>query len=190
MDWRNETDNWPVVKARHFNKLSTRRRVRLVVLHSMEAPEKGTTAEAVARYFATTDRRASAHVCVDNNSIVQCVFDNDVAFAAPGANSDGIHIEMAGYARQTREEWLDPYSTMVIENAANVAAQYCLKFGLPVTTLADEQLLKGAAGIVSHDQVSRVYRRSTHTDPGKGFPWDHFMARVKHYYAARVTGRR
>lgn len=68
----------------------------------MEAPEKGDTAENIANYFHTTVKQASAHICVDNNSIVQCVLDNDIAWAAPGANSDGIHIEMAGYAKQKK----------------------------------------------------------------------------------------
>lgn len=39
----------------------------------MEAPEKSTTAEAVARYFATTATPASAHYNVDDDSIVQSV---------------------------------------------------------------------------------------------------------------------
>jgi hypothetical protein len=50
------------------------------------------------------------------------VLDNDIAFAAPGVNSDGIQLELAGVARQTREEWLDPYSVLVLENAASATA--------------------------------------------------------------------
>lgn len=180
-----ETDTWPFVRAKHFRAVPGRRTVRVIVLHSMEAAEKGNTAENVARYFQHTDRPASAHVCLDNNSIVQCVLDNDVAFAAPGANADGIHIEMAGYARQTTDDWLDEYSRAVIENAANVAAQYCLKYNIPVRVLSDSELKAGWRGIVSHAQVSAVYKRSTHTDPGAGFPWHLFIDRVLSHYARR-----
>lgn len=179
MDWQHDTDKWPFVRARNFTKVDSRRPVRVIVMHSMEAPEKGDTAENVAQYFATTEREASAHLCVDNNSIVQCVLDNDVAWAAPGANRDGIHIEMAGYAAQTVQEWQDQYSVLVLENAAEAAAQYCLKYDIPVQQLSNNQLGdKVSRGFVSHAQVSEVFKKSDHTDPGEGFPWKFFLSRV------------
>jgi N-acetyl-anhydromuramyl-L-alanine amidase AmpD len=175
-----ETDKWPYVPAKHLTKNQGKRNVRLIVIHSMEAPEKGDTAESVAKYFKTTNREASAHICVDNNSIVQCVLDNNIAWAAPGANSDGIHIEMAGYADQETAEWLDPYSTLVLENAANAAAQYCLKYKIPPIHLTDAELGdKKTKGIVSHAQVTTVFKKGTHTDPGKNFPWAYFIGRVE-----------
>ncbi|MFJ4256868.1 N-acetylmuramoyl-L-alanine amidase [Pseudomonas monteilii] len=174
-----ETDKWPFIKAKNFTKVANKRGVRLIVIHSMEAPEKSNTAENVAKYFQTTVKQASAHICVDSDSIVQCVLDNDIAWAAPGANSDGIHIEMAGYAKQTTSEWLDPYSTLVLEKAANVAAQYCLKYEIPAVHLSNTELAdKVSKGLVSHAQVSDVFKKSDHTDPGKNFPWEYFMGRV------------
>lgn len=186
MHFEFETDRFPVIKARHFTDVVERRRVRVIVIHSMEAPEKGETAENVARFFQNTPKPASAHLCIDNNGIVQCVFDNDIAFAAPGVNKDGIQLELAGFARQTRQEWLDPYSLLVVENAANVAAQYCLKYNIPIKHLTDQELKDGQKGIVGHVQASKVYKKSTHTDPGEGFPWDHFLERVKHHHAERL----
>lgn len=181
-----ETDTWPVVKARWFTKSSGRRAVRIIVIHSMEAPEKGETAENVARYFATTDTKASAHICVDSNSIVQSVLDNDVAYAAPGANHDGVQVELSGYARQARGEWLDlPFGVPMLNRAADATAQYCLKYDIPVRHLQDIQLKAGLKGIVGHDQVTRVYKKSTHTDPGSGFPWDYFIACVKAFHEVR-----
>jgi N-acetyl-anhydromuramyl-L-alanine amidase AmpD len=181
-----ETDRFPVVKARFLREATGKRAVRVIVIHSMEAPEKGETAENVARFFQTTENPASAHLCIDNNSIVQCVFDNDIAFAAPGVNSDGIQLELAGFAKQTRAEWLDPYGVLLLENAANAAAQYCLKYDIPVEHLTDAQLAAGRKGIIGHVQATRVYKKSTHTDPGEGFPWDHFIARVSHHHAERL----
>lgn len=186
MDSQFETDKWPFVPAKNFTKVTKKRGVRVIVMHSMEAPEKGDTAEKIAEYFRTTTKQASAHICVDNNSIVQCVLDNDIAWAAPGANSDGIQIEMAGYAKQTEADWLDPYSTLVLENAANAAAQYCLKYDIPMVRLTNKELAgKLARGIVSHSQVSEVFKKSDHTDPGKGFPWDYFLGRVQFYFDKR-----
>lgn len=193
MNFEFETDNFPVIKARFFNDIIEKRQPRVIVIHSMESPEKGDTAENVARFFQNPgkkdngeDRKVSAHLCIDNNSIIQCVFDNDVAFAAPGANHDGIQLELAGFAKQTKNDWMDPYSILVLENAANAAAQYCLKYNIPVKHLTNAELKSGQKGIVGHVQVSEVFKKSTHTDPGKGFPWDHFIDRVKHQHTERL----
>lgn len=182
-----ETDIWPFVPARWFNPTpkGTRRKVRVIVIHDMEYPEKTTAAEDVARYFATTDTKASAHICVDSDSIVQCVRDNDIAFAAPGVNNDGIQVELAGYGNQSREQWMDPYSILLLNNAANAVAQYCLKYDVPVCHLTNPQLANGEKGIIGHVQASQVYKKSDHTDPGSNFPWEFFMERVAVFYLAR-----
>lgn len=185
---RYETDDWPRIQAKFYTHVKEKREVRLVVIHSMQFREDFLTAEILAKDFQTRSalQKGSAHLCIDNNSIIQCVLDNDVAFAAPGANHDGIQIELAGFAEQTREQWLDPYGLELLALAGDAAAQYCLKYGIPPKHLNDSELRVGAKGLVGHDQVTRVYRRSTHLDPGKGFPWDWFMNRVQ----MRVSDRR
>ena len=182
-----ETDNFPLVKAHFFKPVSGKRRVRLIVIHSMEAPEQDNTAENVARFFAQPTTKASAHLCIDNNSIVQCVLDNDIAAAAPGANQDGIHLELAGFAKQTEAEWLDAYGVLLLNNAAEAAGQYSLKYDIPVRRLTNDELRDPTMkGIVSHSQVTEVFKKSTHTDPGKGFPWEFFLQRVREHREARL----
>jgi N-acetyl-anhydromuramyl-L-alanine amidase AmpD len=174
-----ETDRWPLKLARWFTPYTNGRRpVRVIVIHDMEFPERSDAAERVAEYFATTDTKASAHVCIDNNSVVQCVKDNDIAYAAPGCNTDGIQLELTGYARQTRAEWLDPYSLELLRRAGDVAAQYCLKYDIPVCHMTNVQLAAGEKGIIGHYQASQVYKKSDHGDPGPNFPWDVFMEYV------------
>ena len=98
-----ETDKWTVVKARWFKPIvNQKREVRVIVIHTMEADETDQTAENVANYFKNVEptNKVSAHLCIDNNSIIQCVLDNDVAYAAPGANHNGIQLELAGFASQ------------------------------------------------------------------------------------------
>lgn len=182
---RYETDLWPFVEARHFGKVMGRK-VRVIVIHDMEAPELDKTAENVAQYFATTPTVASAHICVDNNSIVQCVRDSHVAYAAPGCNHDGIQVELAGYAKQTKAEWRDKYSIAMLAIASDAVAQYCLKYIIPAVHLTDQQLKDGARGIVGHDQVSRVYKKSTHTDPGPRFPWNRLILTTQAFIDERV----
>lgn len=188
MEHKFETDSFPVIKAKWFTKSTGKREVRVIVIHTMEAAEKDNTAENVAKFFQTlpATRKASAHLCIDNNSIVQCVFDNDVAFAAPGVNRDGIHLELAGFASQTAADWKDAYSTLLLEKAANAAAQYCLKYDIPRAHLTNKQLKDGAKGIIGHVQATEVFPPNAgHTDPGKNFPWDFFIERVKFHYEER-----
>ncbi|MDF5708860.1 MAG: N-acetylmuramoyl-L-alanine amidase [Nostoc sp. S4] len=183
-----ETDNWPLIKAPWFKDIvNQKREVRVIVIHTMEAPEKGTTAENVAKYFQNlpSNNKASAHLCIDNNSIVQCVLDNDVAYAAPGANHNGIQLELAGYSNQNRDDWFDEYSKALLENAANAAAQYCLKYNLPRKHLSNAELKAGKEGIIGHVQATEVFKLSDHTDPGENFPWDYFIDRVEDYYQKR-----
>lgn len=159
--------------------------LRQVVIHTMEAPEKSTTAESVARYFQTITRPASTHVNVDNDSIVQSVPAGRVAFAAPGANHDGFQIEIAGYARQSRAEWLDPYSDKVLgwtalATAEVIAFSRLFKVDIPVRHLTVAQEKDGESlGIAGHWDVTQAFRKSTHTDPGKEFPWDVFLGKVE-----------
>ena len=183
-----ETDKFPFVQAKVFKEVTGQRNVRLIVIHSMEAPEKGDTAENVAKFFQNPPSPASAHLCIDNNSIVQCVLDNNIAAAAPGANQDGIHLELAGFAKQTRDDWLDDYGLQLLNNAANAAAQYSLKYDIPVRRLTNDELADGTTkGLVSHSQVSAVFKKSTHTDPGEGFPWDFFLEHVEQQRAERLA---
>lgn len=184
-----ETDNWPFIEAKWYQKWEapTRRPVRVVVIHDMEFVEKADSAEVIAHDFATrkADNKGSAHINVDNNSIVQCVRDNDIAFAAPGCNADGIQIELAGYMKQSPAEWLDTYGIALLALGADATAQYLLKYNLPPIHLSNAQLLAGQKGIVGHAQVSQVYKKSTHQDPGPNFPWTYFMNHVVSAYQSR-----
>lgn len=185
-----ETEKWPYVPARWQTPVQGRREVRVVVVHAMEAQEKPNTAENVAEYFRThpgyvivgnrkITSKPSAHLCVDSDSIIQCVLDNNVAHAAPGVNRDGIHIEHAGYAKQSRLDWLDPYGVLMLNLSANAAAQYCLKYGIPIVHLTDEQLRAGQKGLIGHVQATHVYKPNAgHQDPGPDFPWDFYLERV------------
>lgn len=185
-----ETESWKFVQARWFEPFTGMRQPRLIVVHDMEFYERGDTAEVIAKDFATRapTSKASAHICVDNNSIVQCVKDNDIAFAAPGANSDGLQMELAGFGKQIRSDWLDFYGIALLAIGSDAAAQWCLKFDLPPIKLTDAEVAnKVTKGICGHDQVSRVFKRSDHTDPGPDFPWDYFIQSVANFHNVRKT---
>lgn len=171
----------PITQTPSPNKHTGRtRKVRVVVVHTMESPEKATTAEDVARnWFAKPEARSSAHYCVDADSIVQCVSEADTAWAAPGANADGIQIELAGRAGQGTEGWSDAYSVAELDLAARLVADICTRHGIPIRKLTREQLAAGERGIIGHVDASAVYRLSDHTDPGPDFPWDQVIAKAR-----------
>lgn len=169
----------PLVQARHC-KLTRVRTVDLIVVHDMEYPERFTAAEDVAQMFHTTDRVASAHVCIDADSIVPCVQEGDVAYHAPGANSNGLGIEHAGYALQRRDEWADPFSSAELQLSAHLAAHWAEKYRIPVEFLGAADLARPRPrGFTTHHAVSLAYRKSTHTDPGPGFPMDLYLEMVR-----------
>ena len=148
----------------------------LIVLHDMEAPEAGGTAESVARYFANGSKIASAHYCTDNNSSVQCVQDDVVAYAAPGANRVGLHFELAGYARQTPEEWMDAYGRGMFGQVIPLVAAKCKQYNIPPVFLRAEELKAGNMnGVTTHAEVTKAFHLTTHTDPGAGFPIGFFI---------------
>lgn len=155
------------------------RTVDLLVMHTMEAPEKGTTAEAVAQFFAKPTTKASAHYNFDNNSIVQCVKEEDVAWAAPGANHDGIQFEHAGFARQSPAQWDDPFSRAMLELSIDMAAQVVKRHNIPVVFLRAPDLAAQRRGITTHAEVSKAFRLSDHTDPGVGFPMQDYLTAIR-----------
>lgn len=155
----------------------------LIVFHCMEAPEKGTTAKSVGNYFAGLygpAPRASAHVGIDPDTIVEYVKPCDIAWHAKGANGNGYGIELAGYAKQSRAEWLDETSRRILELACRWACIRSLADGVPLVALSvDELKYDKPRGFTTHVDVNRAYNPGeTHWDPGPGFPMDLVMARI------------
>lgn len=168
------------VPARNFTPVTGTRKVDLVVIHTMESPESLSTAENVAYWFAgSTAPKASAHYCVDANSVVQCVKENDVAWAAPGANHNGIQIEHAGRAGQGKVGWDDPYSKMMLHLSALLTADICRRYNIPARKIYPSGLVNGQRGITGHVDATLAFHLSNHTDPGPDFPWSTFLAEVQ-----------
>jgi hypothetical protein len=167
------------VQARHFTS-GRDSAIDVIVIHTMEMAERPTSAEDCAHFFATTTNEASAHYCVDQDSVVQCVRDSDVAWHAPGANHNGIGIEHAGFAKQTHDEWVgDKASLGLLETSAALVAVKCKRYGIPVKWLWVADLKAGRRGITSHANVSKAFGLSTHWDPGPAFPVGRYLQMVK-----------
>ncbi len=179
-----DTERTPIrpiafVQARNFTP-GRRACIGLVVLHSAEAIERNDTAERLAAWAAGPQAaRSSWHYAVDADSVVQSVREADTAWHAPGANHNGIGIEHAGYAKQTSDDWSDPYSSAMLERSAVLVSGICARHAIPLAFVDASGLVRGERGITTHAEVSKAFKKSTHTDPGKGFPLDAFLDMVR-----------
>lgn len=165
------------VQARNYTP-AQRGAIDLIVLHSAENSERHWAARNVAHWFQQPESRSSAHFVVDDTEVVQCVREEDVAWAAPGANHNGIHVEHCGRASQDDSGWRDSYSAAMLARSIELCADICRRWSIPVTLVTVTGLLSRNRGICTHDAVSRAFRRSTHTDPGRAFPLSWFVGRV------------
>jgi N-acetyl-anhydromuramyl-L-alanine amidase AmpD len=159
----------------------------LVVLHAMQWPERGNSAEWCGRFFAGLEGvapKASAHFAVDADSIVECVAAERIAWHAPGANTHGIGIEHAGYARQTPAEWLDSFGVLMLDLSAKLTAELCRHFGIPPRFVDRTELRESLPGITTHAECSLAWGKSTHSDPGPGFPMREYLDMVHRYHRA------
>jgi len=171
----------PYVEAQNWSRTIGAQRKDLIVLHCMEVADASTTAEWCAGYFAGRHGpapNASAHFCVDDDSVICCVPHDRVAWHAPGANHNGIGIEHAGYARNTRAQWLDDFSLRMLGLSAELAAWLMLEHEIPLTFVVADHIKVGGRGITTHEQVSRAFGKSTHWDPGPHFPIGDYLRMV------------
>lgn len=156
--------------------------ISLVVLHDTEGCHNGLcgTAAGVAQYFETTDNDASTQLVVDDFSCFMSLRDDTVPYGAQGgdANLRGVHIEFVGTAAWSREEWLS-HRRMLYCGAYRVA-QWCARYGIPVSFLPPEYVRAGYKGITTHNNVTEAFGVvGGHTDPGPNFPIDVFIGYVQ-----------
>jgi peptidoglycan hydrolase-like protein with peptidoglycan-binding domain/N-acetyl-anhydromuramyl-L-alanine amidase AmpD len=149
-----------------------------IVIHTMEAAEHPGTAENVGAWFAGPNHpRASTHYNIDCDSIVQNVYEKDVAWHAPGCNRRGIGLEHAGYAHQLddRAGWKDDYSIAMLKLSAKLTARIAKRHDIPLQFVDAEGLKNGKRGVTFHVTATEAFELSDHTDPGEYFPIDWYL---------------
>lgn len=120
-----------------------------------------------------------SHNCVDNDSIVQCVADGDIAWHAPGANHNGIGIEHAGFAKQDAAAWMSEYNAAMLRLSARLSAMLVSKYEIPMVKLSPDDLKAGGRGFCGHIDVTNAFNGGKgHWDPGPSFPWDDYITAV------------
>lgn len=164
-------------------RLATPQTLDVIVIHTAEITKHLGDARSVANWFhGPTSSEASTHYCVDSTEIVQCVPLGVVAWGAKGANRNGIHIEHAGFARQSDADWSDAYSSAMLHLSAELARSLADSYEIPIVKLSAADLLAGQRGFCGHADVSEAFEPHNpkrHWDPGPRFPWSHYMLLVE-----------
>ena len=150
-------------------------RITHIVIHSTE----GATAAGGATWFANPDSAGSAHLVVDDEECFRTLEDTIIPFGAKGTNTDGFHIEHAGFARWSRRKWMKHKQTL--RRGAFKAAFHAVKFDVPLVLLSEDDLRRGKSGFTTHAMASNVFNPGGHTDPGDGFPLDFYMRLVREF---------
>lgn len=180
----------PFIQAKNCGPVRDGAPILLIVIHTMEYPEREGGARWCGSFFGGQNApEASAHYGVDSQETYQYVRDNIVAWAAPGANRDGIHIEHVGYAKQDAADWADEYSESMLQRSAELAASLCRIHRIPIQRVEVAELVsRKATGFCGHVDVTNARNGGKgHQDPGLHFPWDHYLDLVYTAYHADDT---
>ncbi len=148
--------------------------IKMVIVHCTEGSTAAGAAGWWARPYVAPGSNGSAHVVSDDVVTYRCVDDDQVAYGAKGYNYVGFHIEICGFGRWSREEWLSHKPRL--EQAATFHAAANLRYGIPLV----ESLTNGYH---SH----RGLPGNDHTDPGPNFPWDYYLSRVRAHMIGQVS---
>lgn len=168
-------------------------KVVALIFHDMEAPESPGRAEQCAQFFANPNTQASTHGCIDNQKLVGCVpYGVSAWHTGAGSPWNGMTegYEHAGYANQSREQWMDEYGLAMMEISAKHFAKRCKALGIPPRRITPAQLNEAIqskdpskGGICGHGDITAAKPvPGGHTDPGPNFPWDYYIGRVQAHH--------
>lgn len=159
-----------------------------IVCHTTEGSEGKTSAEAGAAYDAVRNDGTSTHYFHDEDTTIQCVRTENRANAAKGTgNHRGIHHELCGRAAQNVAQWDDAASQGTIEHFAKQAARDSTKWKIPVRKLTIAQVRAYESGFCEHNDISKAFGESDHSDPGRNYPWDETLRLVRDYQEDDMT---
>ena len=164
----------PKITAAHYSKGRGGHKPRLIVIHTMETPESVGRAKQVSTWFAGhTAPQASAHYCVDDKQIYQCVDEANTAWAVDDfdLNQQSISIELAGSASQTPAQWADVYSSNQMVLVAALVADIAKRNAIPLVRVSGGDILT-KSGICGHVDITMAkHIQGGHSDPGKNYPY-------------------
>lgn len=129
---------------------------QLIIIHVMQGTFEGTRT-----WFKNPKAKVSAHYLVSKKGdLLQMVADTDSAWHCKNANQSSIGIEHEGYVTNAAD-----FTDEMLQASARLVKQLSIIHGIPI----DRTHIKG------HNEMPG----NNHTDPGKHWPWDKFIALCK-----------
>lgn len=179
----------------HADRYGNRRPMppKWIVVHTSEQRyETATAAADLAAYMTRPGDRPSSsggmygssyHDIIDLGLTVRPAVPHDtVAYSAPGANTEGVHVCLPALAGQTPEQWTDPYSRQQIDTLAGYLIDQTARHGIPLHgPLTVAELRAGKPGYTDHYRIGLAFQRTNHTDVGPSFPWDTLAAAITYH---------
>lgn len=155
-------------------------RIIWVALHTAE----GSRRRSDLYNFFDTVRSGSSHGAADGTGLDDgWVSDDRAAWTLLNGNPVSLNLEMCGFARWTRTQWLSTGTVdgvvnprQMVRNAAEWARRKCEKYGIPKTHIGVDGVRARRAGIIMHRDYTYGAGDGDHTDIGNNFPWDVFFA--------------
>lgn len=144
------------------------------VLHCTESPNRPGVSDilAIPNFWRLQGLGYNAHCVTDKDAhTVKCALDTQKCWAVAGSNTGRLHLELIGYTTYTTQEWMN----QGMREAAKWFAYWAHRHHIPIVTSVTH-------GMATHAMYSAAFGISDHTDPGKNFPWDHFMDDVRIFY--------
>ncbi len=143
--------------------------IKSIVIHDTEGSFAGTVS-----WFKNPDANVSAHYVVRSNDghIAQMVDEKNVAYHDACNNTNTVGIEHEGYAAKPQQWFTEAMYTESAKLTAYLADKYNIK--------------KEHGPIQGHGEANDC---STHTDPGPGWNWAHYIDLVRTGGAPKFTGQ-
>lgn len=158
---------------RFHGYLKARENKRVIAIHTAENSPSVSSAEAIARYFATTDRAASYHTVFDSTGPVPLIPRDGVAYGIRNFNSPAIQFSAATRTIYWGKD--KAWDDATIKHMAQSLARASRDFDIPIQRISAGAARNGAKGVVSHAEMDPTRR----SDPGAKFPWNQFLSLAK-----------
>ena len=89
------------------------------------------------------------------------------------------HSVVVRYILKSATDWQDEHAAGMFDLSAELAAEVCRRWQIPIVHLTPDQLLAGQRGIIGHVDATEAYQvQGGHQDPGKDWPWDNWLSLV------------
>ena len=172
------------VQALHY-QAANRSAIDWIVLHTMEAPCVTGMAQRCAHNMQGWARADSAHYACDPANVIQMVREQDIAWhcrsdSTGTVNRNSIGVEHAGYTLGNPTDWLhDPHAQGMMDLSAQLVADLCRRYHVPIVHLTVAQIQAGERGIIAHVDATRAFNvPGGHVD-GSTWPWDQYLPVVQ-----------